>query len=248
MDDKEENNQETGTLQQIMLESLQYAPLDMEGQEMRFLVLKPHHGAVHSAIECNLSYSPLTNCEPYTAVVNSRGNPFANVVLNIDGFAKVITRNIAYFLWHIRSPDSSQRLWFRDVCLDHNSSEERSAYWTPEWMETMSNHANNIIDLSEVTASLWEQGDLPMPLTPRLKDWISPREPSLPKHHPIPIGSWKGPDAPLPPHQYLPLDCVADEIRLVVLWKAEDPSEPLVASFGYTPMHSDTAYHCLSYT
>ena len=200
IEDESESTQESETPQQVMLAPLEYTSLNLEMQEMRFPIHKPHHGAVHTAIECKLSYPPLENCEPYIAVVNSRCNLFANVVINMDGWAKVVTRNSAYFLWHTRSPDRSQRLWFRDVCLNYGSLEERSAYQTTEWIETMSKHASNIIDLSEVMVTLWKQGDLPRPFDPRPKGWLKPREPNQPKYHPTPIGSWKGLDAPPTPH------------------------------------------------
>ena len=48
------------------LPSLKFTPLDFETQEMRFLILKPHHGNINSRIECSFSLQPLTKCEPYT--------------------------------------------------------------------------------------------------------------------------------------------------------------------------------------
>ena len=43
-------------------------------------------------------------------------------------------------------------------------------------------------------------------------------------------------------------DYAANEICLSSLFKAKDPSEPLVVSFAYNPTHNEAGFHCLSYT
>lgn len=58
----------------------------------------------------------------------------------------------------------------------------------------------------------------------------------------------KGFIEPPPPHEYLPLEYVCDEFRLIILWKADNYDDPLNAAFAYSVMHNDVSYHCLSYT
>ncbi|TVY39853.1 Heterokaryon incompatibility protein 6,OR allele [Lachnellula subtilissima] len=225
----------------------EYSPLNIDRQEMRFLILKPHHGNTKSPLECSISSEQLSKCEPYTYVINTRGNPLATLGLFIDGHAKPVTRNIVTFLDHIQSKNDAQRLWFRDICLNHQDPEEKDRYWNQEWMDTMIQHAEKVIDLSEVIAGLWDKGELPRPFSPKPKDWNRTREPKGTKHHPAPLHMQKGWVEPPPPHEYLPLDYVCDEFRLVTLWKADNYNDPLKASLAYSVMHDDVTYHCLSY-
>ncbi|CZR57678.1 uncharacterized protein PAC_07567 [Phialocephala subalpina] len=191
---------------------------------------------------------PLSNCKPYTYVLNTRGNPLAWLGINIDGHKKFVTRNIAIFLIHIQSRDVPQRLWFRDVCLNHQDPEEKARYWNQEWMDTMIHHAEKVIDLSEVMAEQWDKGRLERPFPPTPRAWNDSREPKETKHHPCPLWMQKGWVDPPPAHEYLPLDYVCDEFRLITLWKAENYDDPLRASLAYSVMHDNVTYHCLSYT
>ncbi|KUJ14923.1 HET-domain-containing protein [Mollisia scopiformis] len=228
------------------MQPLEYTQLDITTQEMRFLTLEP--AAPDTLLKCSMSIEPLEKCKPYTYIINTRGNPISWLGISIDGKSKHVTRNICEFLAHIRSRDVPQRLWFRDVCINHQDSEEKSRYWNQEWMDTMIKHAEKVVDLSEVMAELWDKGELPRPFPRTAKDWSHTRQPKETKHHPCPLQMQKGWVDPPPPHQYLPLDYVADEFRLVVLWKAENYDDPLRAALAYSVMHDDVAYHCLSYT
>jgi len=154
---------------------------------MRFLTLVPHCGEADSLITCALSTEPLMECEPYTAVVNTRGNPFHHVIININGMGMSIPWNILLFLGHIRSESEFKRLWFRDVCLNHIDKEERAQYWNSKWMKTMSSHAADIVDLSEVIAGLWDQGKVEPPFHPRPKGRFRPRDHNFNMHTPIQI-------------------------------------------------------------
>jgi hypothetical protein len=230
-----------------------YTPLNVEQKEMRFLVLKAHpngSGSVSNPdiVECSFSFSPLEACEPYTYVVNTRGNPLDWLPISIDGRIIWSTRNIAVFLNHIVSRESSQRLWFRDICLDSKNPDEKSRYWNPAWMETMMSHSSNIVDLSELMGQLWDQGKLPQPFSSRPKDWLHAREPKPTKHHPSTLELQVAPRGTRLAHKYLPLDYVLDEIRLICLLPAAHHSDPLEALVAYKVLHDETTYHGLSYT
>jgi hypothetical protein len=92
--------------------------------------------------------------------------------------------------------------------------------------------------------------------TLRPKDWTNvAREAKLPTYYPIPWRTFteqqikgKESDLPVVPYRYLPLDMVAEEIRLVVLLPSEDPSAPLVAHLAHESLYGPAAYQCLSYT
>ncbi|KAE9364237.1 HET-domain-containing protein, partial [Stipitochalara longipes BDJ] len=49
-------------------------------------------------------------------------------------------------------------------------------------------------------------------------------------------------------HEYVPLDLVAEEIRLVVLLPAKNRTDPLYAHFAHESIYGNVSYQCLSYT
>lgn len=53
---------------------------------------------------------------------------------------------------------------------------------------------------------------------------------------------------PIIDHEYLPLDLVAEEIRLLVIKPSKDPSSPLVAHLTQESIYGKAVYQCLSYT
>jgi hypothetical protein len=224
----------------------EYTPLNFTTPEMRFLTFEP--GTPDTPIDCTLATQQLPDCDPYTYVINTRGNPLSWIGISINGRVKHVTRNIAVFLDHIRSGDTPQRLWFRDVCLNHLDPAEKAQYWNQEWMDTMIKHASKVIDLSEITAGLWDKGKLPRPFPPEQKQWNKTREGKPTKHHPAPLHMQKGLIDPPPPHEYLPLDYVCDEFRLIFLWPADNYDDPLRVSLAYSVMHDDVTYCSLSYT
>ena len=130
MTDDEETN-ETANKSLVLgnveeeLPPLKYLPLDIDTQVMRFLILEPHYGNIDSLIKCSFSFQSLSKCEPYTYIINTRGNPRAWLRFLIDGHVLEVTRNIVIFLEHIRSRVGMQRLWFRDVCLNHKDPDEK---------------------------------------------------------------------------------------------------------------------------
>jgi hypothetical protein len=114
------------------LPALEWIPLNFDSQEMRFVILEPHHGDTNSPVKCSFSFQPLAKCEPYTYIENTRGNPLDLTRVIIDDHVQTVTRNIAVFLDHIRSRDEPQRLWFRHLCLNHQDQEEHAHYWNQD--------------------------------------------------------------------------------------------------------------------
>jgi hypothetical protein len=228
------------------------APLNFDIQEMRFLVLAPHHGNSEIELECTLSYEALSEAKPYTAVVNTRGNPVGCVTIPVDGKEVLISRNIREFLIHMRAKDDHLRFWFRDLCLDATNPEEKSRYWNVEWINTMNEHALEIIDLSEIMATLWDEGKLPALPPPPLRGWRETRDMAewkrTPIHHPAPLAVQNNPEGCSAPFTYLPLDYVMDEFRVFELWGSGNPSDPLTGMLAYTARLEDIPFVCLSYT
>lgn len=228
-----------------------FTPLDEASQEMRFLTLLPHNGDTSSVLQCTISIEPLTNCAPYAFLNNTRGNPFdVGWLLLPNGKKKSVFPNIWTFLHHIRSATSPQRFWFRDVCLHAWSAEEKAQYWNQEWMDTMRAHASSVMDVADVLTHLWDEGKLQIPF-PRRPKWDREfRDPSFKMHSPIPLRLAAEIAQGAPRHmeqEYLPLDYVANEIRLITLEAADNYEDALMGMLGYNPMHNNASYTCVSY-
>jgi hypothetical protein len=92
--------------------------------------------------------------------------------------------------------------------------------------------------------------------TIRPKEWAQvARETKLPTYYPIALRTFteeqmKGPEDAIPIvlQEYLPLDMVAEEIRLLVLMPSEHRDAPLVAHLAHESLYGHAAYNALSYT
>ncbi|KIW99098.1 uncharacterized protein Z519_00761 [Cladophialophora bantiana CBS 173.52] len=81
------------------------------------------------------------------------------------------------------------------------------------------------------------------------KGWPGlPEQWPLPKVYPIKLGSKPSNEQPTQAYQYVPLDTVADETRMIVIDPSENKQAPLVLHLAHSPLASDVAYHALSYT
>jgi hypothetical protein len=91
-------------------------------------------------------------------------------------------------------------------------------------------------------------------ITLRQKAWSKVIRWDAPTHFPIPLRTFENVKLvtdetidPIP-HEYVPLDLVAEEIRLVALLPAKNRSDPLYAHFAHESIYGNVAYQCLSYT
>ena len=239
-------------LEELNLESYNFMEINFETKEMRFLALHPHNGRPGSPLRCSLSIEKLEICEPYTALVNTRGNPFdtAHLVV-IDNTILATSPNIWVFLNDIRDETEKKRFWFRDICINHLLPEEKAEYWNQEWMGTMSEHAETVIDMSEAIMTMWDQGKLVPPFPPRPRDDRSYGDLDFKIHSPIPLdlaAEYLKGVAGMPMHKYLPLDYVANETRIITLLSAPNYEDPLVGLIGYNPLNNQLSFNCLSYT
>ena len=232
--------------------NLQYESLGHTVSDIRLLVLLPHFGEPQSPIQCNLfNVSLEENHYCFLAVENTRGNPFRSVSIIVNGQIKYVRNNIDIFLRSFREQHRAMILWIREICIDYSDREETNIHLTPEAVDWVLKHACGSLRLDHFMETLEDRGLLEAGkhFTTPQKNWTKlRREPVLPKHFPIHLGVWRGPDAPPIPHRYLPLDCSADEIRLVVLLPATDPNAPLVAHFAHESLYGEAAFQCLSYT
>ncbi|CZT01922.1 hypothetical protein WAI453_007877 [Rhynchosporium graminicola] len=141
------NNQE---IQDLGLSSYSYTNLDLETQEIRVLILKPHNGKRESPLYVSFSAETLDKCEPYTALINTRGNPFDTAIIIIGNNLWKTSPNIWVFVDGVRHEAEARRFWLRDLCTNHRVPEEKAKYCNQGWMDTMSQHASSVIDMSQV--------------------------------------------------------------------------------------------------
>ncbi|KAF2740130.1 hypothetical protein EJ04DRAFT_559155 [Polyplosphaeria fusca] len=152
---------------------------------------------------------------------------------------------------NIRMNTETPLIWIRELCLNRDDAEERQLQFHEHqeaWTFSYSCRMLNMDDFMEHEA--YEEAVRLAPrITGRTKLWLSDAETiqlkPLPRHNPIKLGQWRGTGHPPLPFEYLPLDIVAREIRLVVLQPTKEIGDPLVAHLAHEPLHNEPTYECL---
>jgi hypothetical protein len=237
-----------------VLEPLEYYKLGPEANPIRVLVLLPHFGNPYSTVQCNLFQVSLEEhhyC--YAAITQTRGNKTltSNIIINCQRLQ--ITRNLEVFLRHFRKENHAQVIWVREICINQ---EDVSYHKTPEWRNWIFNNACRNLSMPDFMERLQEQGILEKEkqITIRQKAWSKVNRWDAPTHFPIPLRTFENvhllTDETITaiPHEYVPLDLVAEEIRLVVLLPAKHRTDPLYAHFAHESIYGNVSYQCLSYT
>lgn len=234
----------------------EYGSLNLENADMRFLVLQPCSGdkqAPENFVKCCLEVQALSRAEAFVAIKNARGYRLLQEVIEVDSRSLIVSAALERLLRHLRQPDKSVRLWVRYICIDQANAEEMSKFWTRTHQDAMYDKAASVVDMSSVLSDLRRRGIIDKVVDTRYREWdkkwstITPELP-LPKVYPAKLGKKFSIDHPLDNHEYVPLDTVADEIRVIVIAANADPEAPLVLHLGYCPIASEVAYHALSYT
>jgi hypothetical protein len=95
-----------------------YEPLDTTGLEIRLVILKP--GTKSAPIECDLEHVPTSKkSRPlYKALSYTWGSPEIKKTIRLRGMTVQVRENLWQALYHLRSPDSSLRLWVDAICIN----------------------------------------------------------------------------------------------------------------------------------
>jgi Heterokaryon incompatibility protein (HET) len=235
------------------LEPLEYYPLNPEVNPIRLLVLLPHFGNPYSVVQCNL-FPVLLQEHHYcfAAIIRTRGNKTVTSNIIVNGQVKQITRNLEVFLRHFRKENHAVLIWAREICIDAG---DVPYHLTPEWRDWVFNNACRKLSMPDLMELLEERGILEKErqITIRQKAWSKIIRWEAPTHFPIPLRTFENIHIPeesiIPiPHEYVPLDLVAEEIRLVVLLPAKNRNDPLYAHFAHESIYGNVSYLCLSYT
>jgi hypothetical protein len=235
----------------------EYEQLDLEAGTQRFLVLHPSlsfdKNSYEAPVRCHFEVQELDHAAPFIAIRNGRGYRLLNAAIDIAGSALIVSQALETFLRNFREYDKSIRLWTRYICLSAENSDETQRYWNREFVDSMYERAAGVVDMAEFNAVLLENGiierycDAEHVRWPKLWNGI-PKSWELPKVYPIRLG--RGPlleeDAPIVDYEYVPLDEVANEIRVLFVPPAQDRSVPLITHLAHCPLNP--CYMALSYT
>ncbi|OQV07259.1 hypothetical protein CLAIMM_11717 [Cladophialophora immunda] len=203
-------------------EPFQYGDLDLENEELRFLVLQRRPAGhvqegLDSLVSCTIETQLLGHADPFIAVRNARGYRLLEELILVDGKCLIISAALERFLRYFEPPtDKPVRLWIRYICVDQRKPDEMARYWTREFQDKMYEKAELVVDMQRFLRDLMDR--------------------KVFERHPTQA------------YQYVPLDTVADETRIIVVEPNEDKEAPLLLHLAHCPLASDVVYHALSYT
>lgn len=230
---------------------IEYPTLRLEPREARLLVLHPTENAAEH-VRCSLETHAITELPSYVAIKNARGYRNFQEVIQVDEEALPISialeRFLRYFRTKIRQPT---RIWVRYACVVEFNKQEQKAYWTREFSDFMYEQASEVLDMHETNSRLIESGYflriINVNSMKRSKEWYGvPDEVVLPRVCPIRLGTSPNSEAPTMDYQYMPIDMVADEIRIMCVMSAEDVHAPIVIHVAHCPINSEVHYIALS--
>ncbi|KAK2031001.1 HET-domain-containing protein [Colletotrichum zoysiae] len=240
--------------------AFEYQPLNHDAQEQRFLVLHPCPGdkaAPSNHVRCSIETRPLAAAGSFIAVRDSRGYRHLQDAIEIDGKGLVVSAAAEVFLRHFRGRHLPITLWMRHICLvEFGAQEEQERYWNRNFIDSMYARATGVVSMSEIVTDLVERGIVETQFISKYSKWdktwhyIGDEAPklTLPTVYPIKLGGPLSNDAPVTKHNYVPLDMLVNEIRVLVVVPSEDDSAPVQAHLAHCPMVCEVAYQALSYT
>ncbi|KAI1082312.1 heterokaryon incompatibility protein-domain-containing protein [Whalleya microplaca] len=258
-----------GGLYYTLLPNHEYKPLNLDVMEQRFLIVHPcprdkirdinYRLAEENHVRCTMEiHTP--PYPPYTALDNTRGYWEYKLPIEVDGCVILVTSVLERFLRVVNLTDAPIRLWGRHPCLvkypeDKMFEEECHRCVTRPHLDMMYSRAFSVVDMSLQNMQLisrgllrktgrkllherkWNEG---WPMPPNSKEMVS-------FHSPIKIGKTMNYAHPVDYYEHVPLDFVADEIRMVKIEESEDPSGPIVTRMPHVPIIG-IPYMALSYT
>lgn len=230
---------------------IEFSPLKIDPPEVRLLRLHPTNN-VAEHVRCELETHPLANLPLFIAIKNARGYRKLQDAIEIDGQALIIPCALERFLRYLRSRiNAPTLLWVRYACVVEFDPQEQKAYWTREFSDKMYDMASQVFDMHEINSRLIENGYFEKVNDSRYssleKDWEARSdELILPQICPVRLGTQPNNESPTVEHQYMPLDLVADEIRIICIMPAEDTAAPIVMHVAHCPINCEVTYIALS--
>ncbi|KAK1467029.1 hypothetical protein CMEL01_11022 [Colletotrichum melonis] len=241
----------------------EYSPIDRDAQEQRFLILHPCPGDKsdpQNHVRCSIEVRPLAKAGSFIAIRDSRGYRLLRDVIEIDGKGLVVPVALEVFLRYFRGHRLPVTLWIRYICLEEfSSAEDQKEYWTRDFLDSMYARATQVVSMTEVVTELLERGIVEKRIQSKYRKWDKtwhyiqdksepPFRFTLPKIYPIKLGKSPSNDATVTNLDYVPLDMLVGEIRILVVTPSEDREAPVIAHLAHCPMVCEVSYHALSYT
>jgi hypothetical protein len=111
--------------------------------------------------------------------------------------------------------------------------------------------ASEVVNMHATTSQLIEKGYFEKVVDSRYSTWRKEwdggaGEIVLPSVCPIRLGTRASIEAPTMDYQYMPLDAITDEIRIMCIMPAEDLDAPIVVHVAHCPIKCEVTYVALS--
>ena len=201
---------------------------------------------------CDLQTVWLTKLLPFIAIKKARGYRNYQEAIEVNGCIFRISVALERFLRYLRMRiEKLTAVWVHYVCVVESDPEEQATYWTREFSDKMYALADRVFDMHEVNSRLIENAYFEIVFDPRFeerkKEWHAEiGEVILPRVCPIRLGTQFSIEEPTMEYQYMPLDMVADEIRVMCIMPVEDIADPLVIHASRCQIKCEASFFALS--
>jgi len=228
-----------------------FSPLDPDSDEARLLLLHPTP-SVADHVRCNLETHPAIDLPSFVAIKNARGYRFMKDVIEVNERALRVSIALERFLRYLQTRiKEPTRIWVRHVCVVESDPQEQKKYWTREFSDIMYAMASEVFDMHEINSRLVENGYFGRVAEIGYQKWVKewypmPEESIPPSVFPIRLGTEASHEVPTAEFQYMPLDMIADEIRILCIMPSEDRSAPIVIHLAHCPIKCEVHFVALS--
>lgn len=220
-----------------------------------------HHGEIQAPLIGSLIVSPLWLHSYFVTAHHIRGNPPVRDEVIIDGRAELIFKNLEVFLKHVRCHDVPLALWIREICLNHHDDDKKYARYNPTFQTQVEFSSCGVTDMSRVIQRLYIAEILQPQHHPAPKLWnIILVHLGFPSYQPLSLRIRPRPSCGArlaqeqveqpPEYMYVPLDLMAEEIRVLSVYPARDGyfDDPILVDLRHSPLHDIFDYMALSCT
>jgi hypothetical protein len=236
---------------ELTVPEYEFTHLSIDPPEVRLLKLYPSDD-VAAHVRVSIDTHPLSDLPAFVAINNARGYRDLQEPIEVEGRALFVSVALERFFRYLRTKsDKPTLLWVRYACVVEFNPEEQKTYWTREFSDKMYAIASKVIDMHATNSQLIESGYFGTVSDSRYMTWKkewngSADEIILPRVCPIRLGTRPDSEAPTMDYQYMPLDAITDEIRIVCIMPAKDKDAPIVAHVAHCPIKCEVAYVALS--
>jgi hypothetical protein len=236
---------------ELTVSEYEFTQLSIDTQEVRLLKIYPNNDlAAH--VRCTFEKHPSANMPTFTAINNARGYRNLREAIEVDGQALFVSVALERFLRYLRTQSGKPKLlWVRYACVVELDPQEQKMYWTREFSDMMYAQASEVIDMHATNGHLIERGYFEIVSDSRYNTWNkvwhrSTDQIGLPRVCPIRLGTRPNSEVPTMNYQYMPLDAITDEIRVMCIMPAEDTDAPVIMHMAHCPIKCEVTYIALS--